>query len=54
MHDLPVVGVLFIALPACCGTRDFMSGMKASLWGALLMALPSISGAWALINLRPS
>jgi hypothetical protein len=27
--------------------------MKASLWGAHLMALPSISGCLGTINLRP-
>jgi hypothetical protein len=30
--------------------KDFMIGVKASLWGARLMALPSISGAWALLT----
>jgi hypothetical protein len=31
-------------------TKDFTIGVKASQWGARLMALPSISGAWALLT----
>jgi hypothetical protein len=35
-------------------TKDFTSGMKASLWGARLMALPSASRCLGAIDLRPS
>jgi hypothetical protein len=52
MRDLPVVGVLCIALPAYSGHLGFItSGMKASLWVACLVALASISkclGAFCL------
>jgi hypothetical protein len=34
--------------------QDFTSGMKASLWGACLMALPSVSGCLGAFDLRPS
>jgi hypothetical protein len=34
----------FIALQPVLDTQDFMLGLKASLWGARLMALPSIFG----------
>jgi hypothetical protein len=35
-------------------TMDFTTGMKASPWGALLMALPSSSGCLGAHVLRPS
>jgi hypothetical protein len=44
----------FIALAAALDTNDFTSGMKASLWGARLMALPSAFGCLGAIDLRPS
>jgi hypothetical protein len=34
-------------------TKIFMSGMKASLWGAGLMALPSTFGCLGASDLRP-
>jgi hypothetical protein len=40
--DLPIA--LSSPSPARKTSQDFTSGMKASLWGARLMALPSISG----------
>jgi hypothetical protein len=45
------------ALVACqpaLDTQDFMSGMKASLWGARLMVPPSISEYLGAFHLRPS
>jgi hypothetical protein len=33
----------FVVLPACSGHPGFYVGMKASLWGVRLMALPSTS-----------
>jgi hypothetical protein len=43
-----------IALPACSGHLELYVGMKGSLWGARLMALPSISRCLAIIDPRPS
>jgi hypothetical protein len=43
-----------VALPACSGHPRFYVGLKASLWGARLMALPSISGCLGAYVLRPS
>jgi hypothetical protein len=42
-----------VALPACSGHLGFYVGTKASLRGALLMALPSTSGRFGAIYLRP-
>jgi hypothetical protein len=44
----------FVALPECYGHLGYYMGMKASLWGARLMALPSASGCLGAIDLRPS
>jgi hypothetical protein len=52
MRDLPRSVCSCKPCHPALDTQDFMSGMKASLWGARLMALTSASGCLGAIDLR--
>jgi hypothetical protein len=54
MRDLPRSVCFCKPCQTVLDTKDFTSGMKASLWGARLMALPSTSGCLGAIDSRPS
>jgi hypothetical protein len=50
--DLPTA--LSSPSPVRKTSPDFASGVKASVWGGRIMALPSTPGAWVRFVLRPS